>query len=52
MLDEKDKERAVYCKTFTGKDWSNAINYDISIDTGKIDIDKTVKLILNYLQQR
>ena len=52
MLDEKDRERAVYCKTFTGKEWTSAINYDISIDTGKIDIDKTVKLILNYLEQR
>jgi cytidylate kinase len=52
MLDKKDRERALYCKTFTGKDWSNVTNYDISIDTGKIDIDKTVKFILNYLEQR
>lgn len=52
MIDEKDRERSMYCKKFTGKDWSNAANYDISIDTGKIDIDKTVKFILNYLEQR
>lgn len=52
MLDEKDRERAVYCKTFTGKEWISAKNYDLSIDTGKIGIDKAVKLILNYLEQR
>ena len=44
MLDEKDKERSMYCKKFTGKDWTTATNYDISIDTGKIDIEKQLNL--------
>lgn len=48
MIAQSDKERALYCKTFTGKEWADARNYDLSIDTGKISIDKTVKLILNY----
>ncbi|MGQ1911138.1 AAA family ATPase [Marinifilum sp. RC60d5] len=52
MLDEKDRERAAYCKRFTGKEWISALNYDLSIDTGKIGIDKSVQLILNYLEQR
>jgi len=49
MIIQSDKERANYCKTFTGKEWADARNYDISIDTSKMDIDKTVELILNYL---
>jgi cytidylate kinase len=50
MIEKSDKERAVYCKTFTGKDWADARNYDISIDTSKMGIDKTVEFIMNYLK--
>jgi cytidylate kinase len=49
MVEKSDKERASYCKTFTGKEWTDALNYDISIDTSKLGIDKTVGFILNYL---
>ena len=50
MIEKSDKERAVYCKTFTGKDWADARNYDISVDTGKLGIDNTVEFILNYMK--
>jgi cytidylate kinase len=50
MIDKSDKERAAYCKSFTGKEWTDALNYDISIDTSKLGIDKTVEFILNYLE--
>lgn len=50
MITQSDKERALYCNTFTGKEWTDARQYDISIDTSKIDIDKSVELILNYLE--
>jgi cytidylate kinase len=50
MIAQSDKERALYCKTFTGKEWADARNYDLSINTSKVDIDKTVDLILNYLK--
>ena len=50
MIEKSDKERAAYCKTFTGKEWSDARNYDISINTGKLGIDKTTEYILNILK--
>ncbi len=50
MIEKSDKERAAYCKTFTGKDWADAKNYDISIDTGKLGVDKTVEFLLSYLK--
>jgi len=50
MIETSDKERAAYCKTFTGKEWQDARNYDISIDTGRLGIDKTVEYILQYLK--
>jgi cytidylate kinase len=50
MIEKSDKERAAYCKTFTHKEWTNATNYDLSIDTGKVTLDDAVELILNYLK--
>jgi len=50
MIAQSDEERALYCKTFTGHNWNDARLYDLSVDTGKIGIDKTVELILNYLK--
>jgi CMP/dCMP kinase len=50
MIVQSDEERAFYCKTFTGKIWADARNYDFSIDTGKVGIDETVELILSYLK--
>jgi len=49
-IDKSDKERAVYCRTFTGKDFADARNYDLSIDTGKTGLEKSVDVILNYLK--
>lgn len=46
MIAKSDKERTVYCKTFTGKDWTDSRNYDISLDTGRTGIEKTVDILL------
>lgn len=47
---QSDRKRAYYCKTFTGKEWNDARNYDLCIDTGKVGVDTAVELILNYLK--
>ena len=53
MVALKDKERALYNKTFTGKDWTDARNFDLSIDTSKLrDLDAAVDLILHYLKMK
>ena len=51
MIEHSDIDRARYCRIVTGKkwDWNDARNYDLSIDTSKHDIDKCVRLILDYL---
>jgi cytidylate kinase len=48
MIAQNDKERAHYNHTFTGKEWTDARQYDISMDTSKIGVDKTVEFILKY----
>lgn len=50
MISQSDKERAVYVNTFTGKEWTDARNYDVSIDTGRLGVDKSVAFILKYLE--
>lgn len=50
MIVKNDKERALYHRTFTGKEWTDARRYNISIDTSKIGIDKSIEFILKYLE--
>ena len=50
MITQTDKERANYIDTFTGKKWTDAREYDLSLDTGKLGLDKSVAFILNYLE--
>jgi CMP/dCMP kinase len=53
MVTKSDKERATFCKTFTGKDWADARNFDLAIDTSKLqDLDKVTDAIYQYLQLR
>jgi cytidylate kinase len=50
MIARSDKERALYYQTFTKKEWPDASQYDISLDTSKIGLDKSVELIMKYLE--
>ena len=50
MIVQNDKERALYHYTFTDKEWTDARRYDISIDTSKIGVDKSIEVILKYLE--
>ena len=50
MIVQSDKERALYHHTVTGQEWADARRYDISIDTSKIDVEKSGELILKYLE--
>jgi CMP/dCMP kinase len=50
MIAQSDKERALYYHAFTGREWTDARQYALSIDTSKIGVDKAVQLILNYLE--
>jgi cytidylate kinase len=53
MVTRSDKERANFCKTFTGKDWADARNFELTIDTSKLqDLDKVTDAIYQYLQLR
>lgn len=47
-----DKQRASYYNYYTTSTWGDLDNYDLCLDTGRLGIDGSVELILNYLSLR
>lgn len=47
-----DKERRDYYRYYTGRDWENPGNYDLTINTATLGIQDTVALIRHYLSMR
>jgi len=50
MIIQSDKERSQYYQAFTDREWLDARQYDISINTSKIGLDKSIDLIMKYLE--
>lgn len=45
ILSKRDKERSKHYYFYTGRTWGDPKNYDLVLDSGKLGIDKCVKLI-------
>ena len=46
-----DKFRADYYKYYThGNYWTNPVNYDLTINSEKVGIEDSVKLIKDYMK--
>ena len=50
MVVDNDYSRELYTKTFTGKDWTDARNYDISIDVRKFGVNWAVDFIMKCIE--
>lgn len=51
MIYHTDKYRAEYYKYYSGGgDWTNPINYDLTLNTGRISREDCVELIQDYLK--
>lgn len=50
MIAHSDRERALYHRTVTGQEWTDARRYDLALDTAKTGIDSCVAVILKYLE--
>lgn len=46
-LEEKDKRRRAYYKHYTGKDWGMYTNYDLSLNTSVVGIERAVQIIVD-----
>ncbi len=49
-LADKDKKRKIYYKHYTDREWGDANNYDMCLNSGKIGIEKCVELILDAVR--
>lgn len=49
MIEVTDEERAKYYNHYTNKVWGSKDDFDLLIDTSKIGVDNTVKLIKDYI---
>ena len=52
VINKTDKQRASYYNFYSGKKWGNAGSYDLSVNSGFIGIDNTVKTIIDFVEKR
>ena len=50
MIVDNDYSRELYTKTFTGRDWKDATNYDISLDVRKFGVNGAVAFLMNSIE--
>ena len=47
-----DKHRAEYYRYYTGRDWEDAKNYDLCLNSAHMGFDKCVEIVKSYLAIR
>lgn len=47
-----DKERAAYYKAHTGREWIDARNYDLCLNSGNLGFEKCVEIISDFIKIR
>ena len=50
LMHKKDKERAAYYNYYTNQTWGARESYDLLVDSSKLGIDNTVRLIKDYVK--
>lgn len=53
LIHSTDKYRAKYYKYYTGgRDWTNPTNYDLVLNTARIDRETCVKIVTDYVKMK
>lgn len=52
VLDKINHDRTNYCKHFTGKDRNDADNYNLTIDSSLLGVEKSAELIVDAINKR
>ena len=50
MIVDNDYSRQLYTKMFTGRDWQDATNYDISLDVRKFGVNGAVDFLMHSIE--
>ena len=52
FIESVDKERARYLHALTGRDWTNALQYQLCLDTSVLGLDKAEEIIVDTVRAR
>lgn len=52
LMAEKDKKRKKYHNNYCPVKWGDSRNYEISINSSKLGIDRTVSQLISYIDER
>lgn len=52
FIEKTDKYRSEYYRHYTGREWTDARNYDLCLNSGKLGFDKCVEEIKAYMKVR
>lgn len=52
FITKTDKHRADYYKVHTGREWTDARNYDLCLDSSKLGFERCVEEIIAYMNVR
>ena len=50
MIVDNDYSRELYTKTFTGSDWQDARNYDVTLNVSKFGVNGAVDFLMNCIE--
>lgn len=50
LIREVDKDRASYYNYYSDQDWGSVENYDLCLNSGRLDIDGSVKVIKSFIE--
>ena len=50
MILKGDKRRAAYYDFYTGMKWGRVENYDLTVNSDKVGLDRAAKLIEEFVQ--
>lgn len=51
-LEKEDKSRADYYQYYTGQKWGDCNNYDMMLNTSKINLEDAADLFISYVEKR
>lgn len=51
-VNRHDKTRKAYHNSYSDMKWGDSRNYDITINSSKIDLDEIVEMLLSYIDKR
>lgn len=52
MIEDNDYTRELYTKTFTGKDWYDCCNYDVTLDVTKFGVNGAVDFLMGIIDDK